>query len=65
MSDTHINAFYGARDEALKEVQAAQAKYEAANIALETKLAEGDAPAPQAEPTTEEPREEKKAFGRR
>lgn len=66
MSDTHVNAFHGAVDEALKEVHAAQAKYEAAKAALETKKAELEAtPAVQAEPAQSEPKEEKKVFGRR
>lgn len=40
MADTHINAFFGAVDEAEKEVLAAHAKWEAAKAALESKKKE-------------------------
>lgn len=63
---THINAFHGAVDEATKEVLAAQAKLEAARTALETKKLEEASQLNQVEPKVEEePKTEKKVFGRR
>lgn len=40
MSDTHINAYFGAVDEALKKVLAAQGELQAAQDALEAKKKE-------------------------
>lgn len=40
MPDTHINGYFGAVDAALLEVRTAQAKLEAAQIALEAKKKE-------------------------
>lgn len=40
MSDTHINAFFADRDEALVKVQAAQAEYDVASKRLEAKKKE-------------------------
>lgn len=55
MADTHINAYFGAVDEAYKEVLAAHGKYDAAKTALETKKKEVGYEEPQTAPTQQVP----------
>lgn len=59
MAETHINAFFGAVDEALAKVQAAQGELRMAQERLETKKKEVGYVAPET-PKVETPKPEEK-----